>query len=117
MPRRYEHTSNICLSTQLGMPLWRDLLAQLRRRSCSYYYISQWAREAHLAPPTTLLYYVFRIALYMYIYLKDVNIENIGTHLTYHADLCRAYQKFQISILGVGEMKMALAQKPQAIWQ
>jgi len=26
----------------------------------------------------------------MYIYRKDVNIENIGTHLAYHADLCRA---------------------------
>jgi len=54
----------------------------------------------------------------MYIYLKDVNIENIGTDLAYDADLCRAYrQKFQILILGVGEMKMALAQKPQVIWQ
>ena len=26
----------------------------------------------------------------MYIYSKDVNIENIGTHLASHAALCRA---------------------------
>jgi len=32
----------------------------------------------------------FLIAIYMYIYCKDVNIENIGTHLAYHADLCKA---------------------------
>ena len=43
-----------------------------------------------LHPTTTLLYYVFLIAIYMYIYCKDVNIENIGTHFAYHADLCRA---------------------------
>jgi len=27
----------------------------------------------------------------MYIYFKDVNIENTGTHLAYHADLCKAF--------------------------
>ena len=34
----------------------------------------------------------FMLTSYMYIYCMDVNIENIWTHLAYHADLCRAHR-------------------------
>jgi len=43
-----------------------------------------------LHPPPQLYYVFLTIAIYMYIYFKDVNIENIGTHIAYHADLCTA---------------------------